>query len=80
MLTMERLMAFLILAISILLFAKGGNAMAPRSFKQILANLADKYGNEMIERNVEIRNSGNFQFLSMLQLKITKITLIIFCN
>ena len=60
MLAVERHIALLFLASSILLYAKRGHGMALGSFDQILANLTDKYEKEIIEGNMEIRNSGNF--------------------
>ena len=58
MLTMERKIVYFVLAISILLCARRGNAFVPRPYEDLLARLAEKYGEENVERNVNTRNSG----------------------
>ena len=52
---MERKMVFFLLATSILLCATRGHAMVPQPYEELLANLADKFGEVMVERNVETR-------------------------
>ena len=58
MLTMDRKIVFFVLASSILLCARRGNAFVPRPYEELLARLAEKYGEENVERNVNTRNSG----------------------
>ena len=58
MLKMERKIGFFVLATSILLCARLGNAFVPRPNEELLSNLADKYGESMDERNVNTRGSS----------------------
>ena len=58
MLTMERKIVFFVLASSILLCARRGNAFVPQPYEELFARLAEKYGEENVERNVNTRNSG----------------------
>ena len=58
MLTMERKIVYFVLATSILLCARRGNAFVPRPYEDLLARLAEKYGEENVERNVNTKNSG----------------------
>ena len=55
---MELKIVFFVLAISILVCARHGNAFVPRPFKELLSNLADKYGEAMAGRNVNTRGSS----------------------
>ena len=68
MLAMEQKMFFFLFATSILLCARRGHAMVPQPYEELLAKLADKYGYEMAERNVETRafnkeKEGNVLFI-----------------
>ena len=58
MLKMERKIASFVLATSILLCARRGNAFVPRPNEELLSNLADKYGEAMAGRNVNTRGSS----------------------
>ena len=58
MLKMERKIGFFVLATSILLCARRGNAFVPQPYEELLSNLADKYGESMDERNLNTRGSS----------------------
>ena len=58
MLKMERKIGFFVLATSILLCARRGNAFVPRPYEELNSNLADEYGESMAERNVNTRGSS----------------------
>ena len=66
MLTMERKIVFFVLASSILLCARRGNAFVPRPYEELLARIAEKYGEGNVERNVDTRNSGAASFLEII--------------
>ena len=51
------------LATSILSSAKLSNAFVPRPNEDLLSNLADKYGEPMVERKNEPMYSGKLEFL-----------------
>ena len=55
MLTMEQKIFFFLVASVILLCARRGHAMVPQPYEELLAKLADKYGEELVERNMERR-------------------------
>ena len=58
MLATERKIALTFLATSILLCARRGHAMVPRPYEDFLAMLANKYRDDIVERNVETMDSG----------------------
>lgn len=55
MLTMEQKIFFFLVASAILLCARRGHAMVPEPYEELLAKLADKYEEELVERNMERR-------------------------
>ena len=59
MLAMERKIALTFLVTSIMFCARRGHAMVPESYEDLLAMLANKYRDDMVERNVETRDLGD---------------------
>ena len=60
---MGRYITPFLLASAILLCSRRSHAFNPHSFEEILAKSADEYGDEMVKRNMETRNSGTLYFL-----------------
>ena len=58
MLKMGRKIVFIVLAASIMSFARPGNALVLQPYEEPLSNLADRYGDVMAERNVNMRDSS----------------------
>ena len=49
---------FFVLATTILSFARRGNAFVHLPYEDLQSNIADKYGDEIVQRNVDVRNSS----------------------
>ena len=60
---MSRHMIIFLSVSYILLCARRSHAMVPRPIDELLAMNFDKYGGEIVERNVETRDSGSLYFL-----------------
>ena len=63
MLKMTRNIIIFLLASAIVLYARRSHAMVPRPLEELLAMLSDKYGSDIVERNVETNDSGSLYFL-----------------
>ena len=63
MLKMGRYITPFLLATAVLLCSRRSHAFNPQPFEEILAKSGDEYEDEMVERNMKIRNSGALYFL-----------------
>ena len=59
---MTRNIIIFLLSSAIVFCARRSHAMVPRPIEELLALSSDKYGGEIVERNVETRDSGSLYF------------------